>query len=215
VAGADGEGVHFEGSGARGRAACLCEGGVAGMACVADLARAGGDAMVGSDDASSGDAGSVGRAGESGRGESGLDSGSADCVERGQTGDGMVGTCGDGDAVNGGVAELDNGERSSLLSSSRSWRSSASLLRFLVFFAGGGRISGEEGSTGLGAGCVIVAEDRSTPTGAAATEEGDSVGASHAAVAARPRRRRQRRRCFPAVVAVAAGTGRLQETVMA
>jgi hypothetical protein len=188
VAGSDGEGIHFEGSGARGRAACLGEGGVAGVACVASLARAGGDAMVGSDaggsDASSGDAGSVGREGESGRGESGLDSSSANCVERGQTGDGMVRTCGDGDAVNGGVAELDNGERSSLLSSSHSRRSSASLRHFLVFFAGGGRISGEEGSAGVGAGCVIVGEDRSPLTGAAATEEGDSAGASHAAVAA-------------------------------
>jgi hypothetical protein len=54
------------------------------------------------------------------------------------------------------------------------------------FFAGGGRISGKEGSSGIGDGCVIAGEDMSPPTGAAATRDGDSARASHAAVAARP-----------------------------
>jgi hypothetical protein len=113
--------------------------------------QAGGDAMGGSDagggDAGSGDSGSMGLAGVSGRCESGSDSGGADGVERGKTGNGMVGTGGDDDAVNGGVAGQDNGKRSRSLSSSRSPRSSTSLLHFLVFFAGGGRILGEKGKT--------------------------------------------------------------------
>ncbi len=214
--GADGEGIRFEGSGARGRAACVGEGKVASMACGSESAQAGGDAMVdsnaGGGDAGSGDAGSVGRAGVSGRGESGSDSGGVDGVERGNTSIVVLGT--GGDVVNGGLAGLDSGERSNSLSSSLSRRSSASLRRFLVFFAGGGRISAEEGSVGVGHGCVMASKDRSPPTGAASTGEGDGAGASHAVVAARSRRR-QRRRRFPAVVAVTAGTGRLQETVMA
>jgi hypothetical protein len=172
-------------------AACVGEGRVDGMACDSDSAQAGGDAMVGSDtggsDAGSGDTGSVGRAGMSGRGESGSDSGGADAIERGKTGDSMLGTGGDGDVVNGVLAGLDNGERSSSLSSSRSPRSSTSLRRFLVFFAGGGRISGKEGSVGVGDGCVIAGKDRSPPTGAASTGKGNGARASHAAVAARPR----------------------------
>ncbi len=164
--GADGEGVRFEGSGARGGAACVGEGEVSGMACGSESAQAGGDAMVDSDagggDAGSGDAGSVGRAGVSGRGESGSDSGGADGVERGNTSDDVLGT--GGDVVNGGLAGLDSGERSNSLSSSRSRRSSASLRCFLVFFAGGGRISDEEGSVGVGDGCVMAGKDRSPPT---------------------------------------------------
>ncbi len=181
VDGADGEGVHFEGSGAQGGAACMGECGVVGMACNSDSAQAGGDAVVGSDagdsGAGSGYAGSVGRAGVSGTGESSSDSGGADAVERGKTGDGVLGTGGDGDVVNCSLAGLDNGERSSSQSSSRSWRSSTSLHRFLVFFAGGGRISGEEGSVGVGDSCVIAGKDRSPLTGATSTGEGDGAEA--------------------------------------
>jgi hypothetical protein len=67
VDGDDGEGIYHEGSGAKGRAACMGEGRVAGMACFADTARAGGDAMGGRDagEASSGNSGSMGRAGMS------------------------------------------------------------------------------------------------------------------------------------------------------
>jgi hypothetical protein len=69
----------------------------------------------------------------------------------------------------------------------------------------------------VGNGCVIAGKDRSPPTGAAATGKADSSGASHSVVAARPRRRRRQRRWqrFLAVVAVAAGTGRLHDMVMA
>jgi hypothetical protein len=126
-------------------------------------------------------------AGVSGRGESGSDSGGTDVIERGKTGDGVLGTSGDGDVVNDVLAGLDNGERSSSLSSSRSRRSSTSLRRFLVFFAGAGRISGEEGIVGVGDSCVIAGKDRSPPTGAASTGEGNGAGASHAVVVARPR----------------------------
>ncbi len=102
------------------------------------------------------------------------------------------------------VAGQDKGEKSRSLSSSSSQRSFTSLRRFLVIFAGGNRISGEEGSGGMGEGCVIAGEDTSLLTAATATGEGDCTGASHAAVVA-----------YPAVVAVADGTGRLQDTVMA
>ncbi len=192
---ADGEGVRFKGSGAGGGAACMGEGEVAGMACGSESAQAGADAMVDSDtgggDAGSGDAGSVGRAGISGSGESGSDSGGADGIERGNMSHGVLGT--GGDVVNGGLAGLDSGEKSNSLSSSRSRRSSASLRCFLVFFAGGGRISGEEGSIGVWDGCVMAGKDWSSPTGAASTGEGYGAGASHAAVAARSHRRRRRR----------------------
>ncbi len=84
------------------------------------------------------------------------------------------------------VAGQDKGEKSRSLSSSSSQRSSTSLRRFLVIFAGGNRISGEEGSGGMGDGCVIAGEDTSLLTGATATGEGDCTGASHAAVVAYP-----------------------------
>jgi hypothetical protein len=46
--------------------------------------------------------------------------------------------------------------------------------------------TGDEGSVGVGDGCVIAGKDRSPPTGAASTGEGNGAGASHAVVAARP-----------------------------
>ncbi len=86
------------------------------------------------------------------------------------------------------------------------------MCRFLVFLAGGGWISGEDGGGG------VAGEDAFPLAGTTMTGEDVCSGASRAVVAVPPRCRRQRPRRWwrlPAAAAVSAGTGRLQDTVMA
>ncbi len=142
---------------------------------------------MGGDGAGGGVTGSIGGAGESGAGEASSASSGAGGVVVGVTGDSVagMGVDGDDDGDGDGVAGQDKGERTRWLSSSRSRRSSNSLRRFLVFLAGGGWITGEDGGDG------VAGEDTFTPAGAAMTGEGGCAGASRAAVAVRPCRRRR------------------------
>jgi hypothetical protein len=115
---------------------------MAGTASVADTALTGGDAP-GDVGAGSGDASSVDSAGESCADESDLASSNSGDIEMDEADNGIVGSGGDGGALNDGVLGQDKGERISSLSTSTLLR------RFLVFFAGGGWGSGEEGCCGV------------------------------------------------------------------
>ncbi len=121
---------------------------MAGTANVADAALTRGDAP-GDVGAGGGDAGSVGGAGESCAGESDLASSNSGGVKMDKANNGVVGSGGDGGALNDGVTGQDKGERVSLLSTSKSLSNSTSLRHFLFFFAGGGWGSGEERCCGV------------------------------------------------------------------
>jgi hypothetical protein len=119
-------------------------------------------------------------------------------------GDGESGACGaSGDE--GGDSRLGKGEKQISLhgvgDGDGSRRSSASFLRFLGFFRGGGAFPGDiPGSAGCGAWTAVEA----------AAEGETRTGASGAAVAARPRLRWRRRRS-PAAAVDSAGIGKMHD----
>jgi hypothetical protein len=173
------------------------DGGVAESSDVDDgVVQAVGDALW------SGDSGSLGGVGVSGGGEAsaisgdegGVDGGETDDV-RGVDGGGVVGGIADGGVTGGGVtaggvAGADRGERSSLLTSSRSRSNSTSFRLRLVLFAGGEWTSGEESIGWEGGGGEVACSVEIPPV--AVTGGDDCAGSSPAVVAARPRLRRQR-----------------------
>ncbi len=124
------------------------DGSMASMTRVADTALTGGNAP-GDVGTGGGDAGSVGCGGKSCAGELDLASSNSGGVEMDEADYGVVGSGGDGSALNDGVTRQDKGERISSLSTSKSLSNFTSLRHFLVCYAGGGWCSGEERCCGL------------------------------------------------------------------
>jgi hypothetical protein len=173
----------------------------------------GGDPVVGAGDGGWGDVGVVGRSGGiagSKSGEAGSMVGKPGVFGGGESNGGVGCEKGEGwKAADGGGEGVEHriggGEMDISLFSSQSRRSSASFLRFLSFFRGGGALSGD---------CTGIACCGIGPSAGAAVGDVARSGTPGAAVAALPRPRWRRWRRFPAAAVNSAGAGKVERKLL-